>query len=44
MKQDIKKFVAAIVDQKYKQANDHLKAAVNEKIKRKIINNNINIF
>jgi DNA-binding ferritin-like protein (Dps family) len=44
MKNDIKKFIAAVLDQRYKQANDHLKASVNEKIKRKIINNNSNLF
>lgn len=44
MKQNIKKFVAAVLDQNHKKANDLLKSAVNEKIKQKIINNNVNIF
>lgn len=44
MKQNLKKFISAVLDQKHKKANDHLKAAVNEKIKQKLINNNSNIF
>jgi hypothetical protein len=44
MKEQIRKFIAAVMDQRNKHANDHLKAAVDEKIKRKIINNNNNIF
>jgi len=44
MKEHLKRFIAAILDQRYKQANNYLKAGVNEKIKRKIINNNNNIF
>lgn len=44
MKDNIRKFIAAVLDQKHKKANDLLKSAVNEKIKQKIINNNSNIF
>lgn len=44
MKEVIRKFIAAVLDQKHKKANDLLKLSVNEKIKQKIINNNSNIF
>ena len=44
MKPIIKKFITSIIDQKYKQANDQLKAVIDRKIKQQIINNNRNIF
>ena len=44
MKKHLKQFVSAILEKNYKQANTQLKTVVNEKIKQKIINNNINIF
>lgn len=44
MKDNLKKFVSAIMDKNYKAADNYLKASVNEKIKRRIINNNNNIF
>lgn len=44
MKQDIKKFVTSVVEQKPKQAHDQLKVVIDKKIKQKIINNNRNIF
>jgi|LakMenE18May11ns_1017448.scaffolds.fasta_scaffold8469968_2 hypothetical protein len=44
MKENIKKFISAVMNQQYKKADTLLKSAVNEKIKQKIINNNRNIF
>ena len=44
MKSDIKRFISAILEKNYKQAQSHLKSAVNEKIKQRIINNNTSIF
>jgi ribosomal protein S20 len=44
MKQNIKKFIAAIVEDNYKRAHEQLKKSIDEKIKRQIINNNTNIF
>jgi len=44
VKEDIKKFVSAILDNNYKKANIYLNDAVNKKIKQKIINNNNNLF
>jgi hypothetical protein len=44
VKEDIKKFVTAIMDKNYKKADTHLNDAVNKKIKQRIINNNNNLF
>ncbi len=44
MKPIIRKFITSIMDQKHKQANDQLKAVIDQKIKQQIINNNRNIF
>ena len=44
VKEDIKRFVSAMLDKNYKKANTYLNDAVNKKIKQKIINNNNNLF
>ena len=44
MKEQVKKFVTAIVNTKYKLANDQLKLVIDKKIKQQIINNNRNLF
>lgn len=44
MKKALHTFVSAIIDKNYKQANANLKAVVDEKIKQRIINNNVKIF
>ena len=43
-KEAIKKFVSAVMDKEYKKADQYINAAVSEKIKQKIINNNNNLF
>lgn len=44
VKEDLRKFVGAILDKEYKKADSYLKSAVHQKIKQRIINNNNNIF
>ena len=44
MKKNAKNFISAVIEKNYKKANVNLKSMVNEKIKQKIINNNVNIF
>jgi hypothetical protein len=44
MKTDIKRFIAALLENNYKLAQTHLKSAVNKKIKQQIINNNTTLF
>ena len=44
MKPIIRKFISSVIDQKHKKANDQLKAVIDQKINKQIINNNRNIF
>tara|TARA_R110001599_G_scaffold350819_1_gene581542 strand:- start:1759 stop:1911 length:153 start_codon:yes stop_codon:yes gene_type:complete len=43
-KKDVKGFINNIIDKNYKKAHGNLSSAVDKKIKREIINNNINLF
>ena len=44
MKKATKTFISAIIEKNYKKANVCLQSMVNEKIKQRIINNNVKIF
>lgn len=44
MKKYTHTFISALVEKDYKKANNSLKRIINEKIKQKIINNNVKIF
>lgn len=44
IKENVKSFIGAVVDNKHKLAHTILKSIINKKIKQKIINNNSNIF
>lgn len=44
MKKDIRRFIAALLESNYKQANVALKSAMHKKIKQQILNNNTNLF
>lgn len=44
MKEEIKKFIANIMERDYSKASNNLSNIVDKKIERKIINNNIKIF
>jgi|ETNvirenome_6_30_1030629.scaffolds.fasta_scaffold02763_4 hypothetical protein len=41
---EVKSFINNIIDKDYKKAHGNLSRAVDKKIKREIINNNINLF
>lgn len=41
---EVKNFINNIIDKDYKKAHGNLSRAVDKKIKREIINNNINLF
>ena len=41
---NIKKFINKVIDKDYKNAHMHLSSAIDKKIKRQIINNNIKLF
>lgn len=44
IKKDVKSFINNIIDKDYKKAHGNLSHAIDKKIKREIINNNINLF
>lgn len=44
VKKDVKNFINNIIDKEYKKAHGNLSRAIDKKIKREIINNNINLF
>ena len=41
---DVKGFINNIIDKDYKKAHENLSRTIDKKIKREIINNNINLF
>jgi len=43
-RKEVKSFINNIIDKDYKKAHENLSRAVDRKIKREIINNNINLF
>ncbi len=44
VKKDVKSFINNIIDKNYSKAHDNLSRSIDKKIKREIINNNINLF
>ena len=44
VKKDVKSFINNIIDKNYSKAHGNLSHAIDKKIKREIINNNINLF
>lgn len=43
-KKDIKNFINKVIEKDYKNAHVNLSQAIDKKIKREIINNNIKLF